>query len=221
MSSGPVVVVNKGGFFSALAKGLFGTVMVVVVCATALGVYGLHIAGSLIGVPTEAVARLPELIAGLPEWRTMPPVVADTLNLRRDFAYGKSLTVATTMRLVREGSDEQAGVAEIEVTNHGGDVVSLLSLRVLIEDEGAAHIDRTVVAATPLAVGDWCGPLQPGATRRMPQSVFHIVGEPRVTVEVSDVWVWKGPADEPAALPPLPAAELPEPPPGPGHVTAQ
>jgi hypothetical protein len=73
--------------------------------------------------------------------------------------------------------------------------VSLLSLRLLIEDEGSEHVERVFLAATPVGCErDWPGLLPPGETRRIAQRVCRLVGEPKVTVEVTDVRVWNGPA---------------------------
>jgi hypothetical protein len=49
--------------------------------------------------------------------------------------------------------------------------------------------------ATPFAAhGEWRGPLLPGETRRIPQRVQHVVGEPTLTYEVTDLRVANPPA---------------------------
>jgi hypothetical protein len=201
MSTGPTVVVNKGGFFASLVKGIFGTITVTIVCATALGLYGMHTIHRYLPAPTELLAQIPNLLDSLPEWREMPPIVADLLNDRRDLDYGKNLIVKSPLRMATNTrSDDRDGVAEIEVTNTGKEVVSLLTLRVLVEDDSAEHVERTIFAATPVgACENWIGPLRAGEVRRFPVTVRRIVGDPKVSVEVTEVRVWNGPVNAAAA----------------------
>jgi hypothetical protein len=193
MSTGPAVVVNKGGFLTALVKGIFGTLIVLLICGTALGLYGIHIADRFMGLPGQALSQLPELMRSLPDWQSLPPVIADVLNDRRALDYRRFLDVSTKFRAVQteRGND---GVATVEVVNKGKETVSLLSLRLLIEDEGPEHVERVFLAATPVGCErEWPGLLPPGESRRIAQRVYRLVGEPKVTVEVTDIRVWNGP----------------------------
>ncbi len=204
--NGPAVVVNKGGFLSSLVKGVFGTVMVVVVCGTALGLYGIYVLDKNVGGFVSAIA------SSLPEWQqAMPPVIADALNDERALDYRRLVEVRA--RVVRGGKEPDGeGLLEIVAVNNGDRVVSLLSLRVLVEDESEEHaLSLAVMAATPLALeGDWIGPLAPdGAVRKIVRPLRHIVGKPEVTVEVTDLRVWKGPLHNAPAAAEGPAVPLP------------
>ena len=198
MNSSPSVIVNKGGPLTALVKGVFGIVMVVVVCGTALGLYALRMADrELGGITQQVLAAIPDVVRALPEWQKgLPPLYADALNDRRALEYRKSLDVATKVRSGHDMDDDSA-VVTIEVTNNGSEVLSLLTLRLLVEDDSTKSADMTVAAATPVGIGNWRGPLLPGQSRRIPQVIREIVGEPKVTVEVTDVRVWNGPAPKP------------------------
>ena len=198
MNSSPSVIVNKGGPLTALVKGVFGIVMVIVVCGTALGLYALRMADrELGGITQQVLAAIPDVVRALPEWQKgLPPQLADALNDRRAFEYRGSLDVATKVRSGR-GLDDGDAVVTIEVTNNGDEVLSLLTLRLLVEDDSTKAADMNVVVATPAAIGDWRGPLLPGQSRRIPQVIREVVGEPKVTVEVTDVRVWNGPAPKP------------------------
>lgn len=206
MYTGPSVVVNKGGFFTALVKGVFGTIMVVVVCATALGLYGIRV------VDTQAGA-LTHLLTMLPEWqKAVPPAISDALNDRRAPEYRSELDIQAQVELSAE--DATKGVLLIDVKNKGQAVVSLMSIRAVVEDASAARrFELPVTVATPIMIEDeWRGPLMPGETRQIAQRLCRIVGEPKVAVDLSELRIWNGPTAKAEASAPVAAlATTPEP----------
>jgi hypothetical protein len=200
MSSEPAVIVKKTGFLSSLVKSLAGIVIVIVICGTALGIYGLRIVDRHAEHFTEGV------LGALPEWRhILPPQLVDALNDRRDIDYLDQLELAA----------RPAGVDRlvVEVANNGPETVSFLTLRIVLEDEGSVPLrELTVTAATPFACdGDWRGPLLPGRTRRIPMVVgggFHSLA---ASVEPTDLRVWAGPVTPLDERPALPASKSPAP----------
>lgn len=212
MNTGPAVIVNKSGALASLIKGLFGTVIVLLICGTALGLYGLHVADKFVGGTALSTLRnVPELVRSLPDWRQFPPILAEPLNDRRALDYADRLEVKTHYRPVAQSKSGEVGVVEVTVTNTGTEVVSMATLRLLVEDDGSQAFDQLYALATPVAFEgtSWNGPLPPGASRRMVQGLVAIEGQPRITTELSDLRVWQGPPV------PAPAAQ-----PGPGPEAA-
>lgn len=207
MNTGPAVIVNKSGALASLIKGLFGTVIVLLICGTALGLYGLHVADKFIGgTALSTFQNVPELVRSLPDWRQFPPILAEPLNDRRALDYAERLEVKTHYRPVAQGKSGGIGVVEVTVTNMGTEVVSMATLRLLVEDEGSQAFDRLYALATPVAFEgtSWNGPLPPGASRRFVQGLVAIEGQPRITAELSDLRVWQGPPVPAPAAPPGP-----------------
>lgn len=187
MNSAPAVIVNKGGFLAAFAKGLFGTIMSVVVCGTALGLYGIYMADKNFGRFAQQV------FDALPYWQqALPPVLADAVNDRRAPEYRQSLEIAT--RYVPSQTDSDHGVLLLDIQNKGPATVSLLSLRLVLEDESNERFtELNTLAVTPLPFDKHAGPLQPDSTREVVQRLTHVRGVPKVKVEVSELRVWNGP----------------------------
>jgi len=82
----------------------------------------------------------------------------------------------------------------VQVVNNGREVVSLLSLRVIVLNENNEIISESNEwAATPFAADDdWRGPLMPGSNRRFTASYgraipFSSVDDLRAEVEVTDI----------------------------------
>lgn len=169
--------------------------MVLIVCATALGLYGIYTIDRSIGLATALLTN------GTPTWQSLlPPALADALHDRRAFEYRKSLEI--TPRLVRDADDPTCGELIIDVVNRGEAVVSLLALRTVVEDESGLF-KSNVYAATPFSGGtggDWCGPLAYDP-RKVSLKLRNIEGDATVHVEVSDLRIWTGPAS-PATEPP-------------------
>jgi hypothetical protein len=113
---------------------------------------------------------------GRPE-RPPPPEYRPPLDIATRYVPSRKATAAC-----RRGHSE-----------HGPETVSLLALRLVVEDDSTERFATlSMTAATPLAFGDEPGPLQPGSTRQVIRRLTHVAGEPKVKVEVSEVRVWNG-----------------------------
>jgi len=201
MNSSPTVVVKKGGFLTALVKGIFGTIIVTIVCGTALGLYGLNVCDRYFSNFTDT------LLDTFPEWqKALPPVATDALNMSREPEYVEQLGLTTEIR--RSPEDSERGIVVLAVTNKGDETVSWLTVRVVIEDESdRPFCELPFNVATPWAFecNDSRGPLLPGSTREVARRLYDIGENPEMRIEVADVQVWKGPACV-ALQPPVAAA---------------
>ncbi len=200
MHPAAAVVVRKGGFLSALVHGIFGTIIVVLVCGTVAGLYGLNVIDRHLGHMSTGV------LAALPEWqKLLPPSVAEAISDRRAPEYRTSVGVEA--RFVLGESADERGTIVLEVVNNGSETVSLLSLRVVAED--ARQVPRhqeSIFAATPVAFDrDWPGPLLAGTTRRIAVPVWDARRrELKPIVEISDLRITV-PRSDIVALPAPPA----------------
>lgn len=194
MSTMPAVIVRKGGFLAPLFYGLFGFLSAVVVCATLLGVYGLHIADS---TADGLFAIGGQVVSGLPQWqRSLPPMLAEVLDDRRAPDYREQIDVA--VQTVPPRDTRGRALTLIEVTNNGEETVTVLALNVVLEDENGVPVQESrSYAATPIVVDedDWRGPLLPGSTRKFTQCCYHGT-RLRPTVEVAELRIWNGPREE-------------------------
>jgi hypothetical protein len=185
----PAVVVKKSGLFSALFHGLFGFLTAVVLCATGLGFYGLHIVDE---TASGLFSLGDNLIQGLPQWKeALPPMLAEALNDRRDPGYRSELDIAVQTVSSRNRHDRPTTV--IEVSNNGSETVTVLALNVVLEDENGVPVGEfRTYAATPLTVdeGDWRGPLLPGSTRKFTERCCGHGDTVRATIEVAELRVW-------------------------------
>jgi hypothetical protein len=195
MNGGPSVIVNKGGFLASLAKGVFGTVMVLLVCGTALGLYGMHVFNSDVHLFTGQVGDIVQgVLARLPDLqKALPPILADACNDRRAIDYRDSVQLTARLERARQGGRD--GVVVLEVKNNGKEAISLLTARVVVQDESDSPVcELSIVVATPLQIEDeWRGPLQPGETRIVPRRLTEVVGEVKVSTEVTDLRVFNPP----------------------------
>jgi len=197
MNSSPSVVVRKSGFLAALAKGVFGTLIAVVICGTALGVYGLRICDRHAEtLSNEAMGLVHQVIALLPEWqKALPPQFAEALHDRRAPEYREHIDVHA--RLASSDTYRDQALAVIEVTNTGAETVSLLTLHVVLEDDDGIPLhESSVMAATPIVLDDdWRGPLLPGSSRRMALHSHRWSAQKvtSVTAELTDVRLWVAP----------------------------
>lgn len=178
----PAVIVKKGGFLSSVATGFFGVLMVLVGSGAAITLYGMHIADQQLG----------ELKGGLTEWRKVLPF-GDSFNDRRALDYRDQIEVGA--RLMSESTEPRESVVLVEVRNRGTQVVSLLTLRVTLEDgRGVPVREFTIVAATPLALPDeWRGPLLPPRAGDAPRKIAQLVAgagpDWKAQVEITDIRV--------------------------------
>ena len=187
--TGPVYV-KRTSFLSALVYGVFGFLTTVVLCASGVGVYALHIAdgraGDLLGIGES-------VLAGWPDWQNaLPPALTDAIQDRRAPDYLSQMEVSVSIAPRDNGHYARAVV---EVTNNGPKTVTLMALHVSIEDEDHTPLsDFVSYAATPFAVddGDWRGPLLPGSTRRYGRTIRHSNADKlTAVVEVSELRVWQ------------------------------
>ena len=195
MNGGPAVIVNKGGFLAALAKGLFGTIMVVLICGTALGLFGMYVANSNIHLFTgQAGTIIQEVLTRLPDLpKALPPVLSDACNDRRALDYREAVHIAA--RVERTGKEERNGTLVLEVKNGGKEAISLLTVRVVVQDQSdEGFCELPFLAATPIQIDhDWRGPLQPGETRIIPRRLRAMVGETKLSTELTDLRVFNPP----------------------------
>ena len=195
----PKITYRKHTFLSALALGISGIFITLLVCCTVVIIYGMHFAGEK---SEQLVALLEDAIGGIPTLqKSLPPVFADILDDHRQPDYSSQLEITAKTAPVPEQSGRVR--TSVTVVNKGPEVVSLLALRIVVLN-GAGEIvgESAEWAATPFAADDdWRGPLMPGATA-------HIVGHPlpmregreanklRVEANVTDIRVWTGKSQE-------------------------
>jgi len=195
MSEHPHVTYKKHTFLSALATGLSAVLITLIISSTAVVIFGIHFAGDksemLISLAEDAVRGLPEL------QKNLPPILADVLDDRRQPDYCKQLEITTNTTLLqdRHGMLRTA----VQVVNNGREVVSLLSLRVVVLNEDNEILaESNEWAATPFAAEDeWRGPLMPGSSRRFiayhgRRSSFYSVNNIKTEVEITDIRIWNG-----------------------------
>ena len=195
MSEYPQVTYKKHTFLSSLAMGFSAVLITLIISSTAVVIFGIHFAGDksemLISLAEDAVRGLPEL------QKNLPPILADVLDDRRQPDYCKQLDITTNTTLLqdRHGMLRTA----VQVVNNGREVVSLLSLRVVVLNEDNEILaESNEWAATPFAAEDeWRGPLMPGSSRRFiayhgRRSSFYSVNNIKTEVEITDIRIWNG-----------------------------
>lgn len=188
----PIIV--KKGFLSAVAQGLFGTLITAIVCVSGLGFYLVNIVdrktGDLFSFTQETISSLPALRAAL------PPAIADALADRRDPSYRQQLDVAAELIAEGKGDEGWSRRVVLSVTNKGDQTISLLAVRLVLLDAQGVPV-RAVLqhAATPIALQDeqWNGPLMPGGVRKIPLTIAADDKYASVSAEVTDLRIWTGP----------------------------
>jgi hypothetical protein len=195
MAEYPKVVYKKHTFFSALITGFVLLIITLVICVTVLLIYGMH----FVGERSEAIITIAEnAVHGLPAFQeSLPPVLADMLNDHREPDYRDELEV-TVQPSISPNKRDEIGAA-IKVVNKGPDVVTLLTLRIVVlnsNDEILTESNEWVV--TPFAIeNDWPGPFMPGSERYFStsrRSVYPIpsANELRAEAEITDIRIWNG-----------------------------
>jgi hypothetical protein len=189
MDEGHTVFVSRHGFLSSLVLGICGMISVTVICATAVGLYGLYIVDDKI---EEFVGASPDMIEALTDWQeALPPALADAMDDRRDVDYRPMVDASVELL----GADSRSTTPVIEVVNQGDKVITLLSMRVTVEDdEGIPGKEMTVYAATPITIEDeWRGPLLPGSTRRFALRSGRLGRDAALaSLEITELRVWNG-----------------------------
>ncbi len=195
MSDYPQITYKRHTFLSALAMGLSALAITFIISCTVVIIYGMHFAG---GQSEMLVSLMGDAIQGLPKLQeSLPPVLADLLDDRRQPDYSAQLEISakTTLLPERNGSIRTM----VTVVNNGEEVVSLLSLRIVIlnsRDEILAESNEW--AATPFAADhDWRGPLMPGSHRHFATSrsggfPVSSLNDLKTEVEITDVRIWSG-----------------------------
>lgn len=195
MSDYPQITYKKHTFLSSLAMGFSAVLITLIISSTAVVIFGIHFAGDkselLISLAEDAVRGLPEL------QKNLPPILADVLDDRREPEYCKQLEITTNTTFLqdRHGMLRTA----IQVVNNGQEVVSLLSLRVVVLNEDNEILaESNEWAATPFAAeDDWRGPLMPGSSRRFiayhgGMSPLFSINNLKTEVEITDIRIWNG-----------------------------
>jgi hypothetical protein len=195
----PYITYRKHTFLSSVAMGFSAVIITITLCFTAVLLYTVHLAGQkserLVTLAESAVRGLPELE------KALPPVLSDMLDDHRqpDYAGKLAISAKVSPQPGRHGLTRTA----IEITNNGQEVVSLLSLRIILLDESGQLVCETQEwAATPLATdGGLRGPIMPGSRRYFVKPCMYDAGSAEglhAEVEITELRVWNGPAKTPA-----------------------
>jgi hypothetical protein len=198
MSDPAYITLRKHTFLSSVALGFSAIIMTLLVSCTAVLLYTVHLAGD----KSERVITLAQSsLKGLPElMQSLPPALSDMLDDQRRPDYCKELTISAK---VTSQPDSHGRVrTTVEIVNNGTEVVSLLSLRILIlDDENQPLCESQEWAATPFAADDgWRGPIMPGSRRHFVcyrscgRSVDYLT-DLSTEVEVTELRVWNNPKD--------------------------
>lgn len=187
MSHRDGVTVYRGGGFSSMVYGVCGVVGVGLICAAGVGVYALNMVDRKIdNVFTVGNG----LLHSLPEIRdSLPPVLSDALDDRRAPDYRDQIEVSAK---VLPQDDNRTTTILLEATNSGPNMVTLLAVRVNLEDSNGRFVRaESAYVATPLAVErEWAGPILSEGTRRHAIRFHRYPGELTASVEVCDIRVW-------------------------------
>ena len=195
MNDFPQIIYKRHTFLSALAMGVSAVIIAFIVSCTVVIIYGMHFASNK---SEELVSLAEEAIRGLPELQeALPPVLADMLNDRRQPDYSSQLTITPTTTLLP--ADNGTVKTRIEIVNNGKQVVSFLSLRlVVLTSNNEVITESDEIAATPIAAGNerWRGPLMPGSHRYLVVSrgslPVYSADELKPQVEITDIRIWNG-----------------------------
>ncbi len=193
MNDFPQIIYKRHTFLSALAMGLSAVIIAFIVSCTVVIIYGMNFAGDK---SEEVVSLVEEAIRGLPKLQeSLPPVLADILDDRRQPDYRTQIEISASTTLLP--ADKGTVKTTIEIVNNGSEVVSLLSLRVVVlTSRNEIITESNEWAATPIAADhdDWRGPLMPGSRRYFVTSrgglpVFS-ADELKTEVEITDIRIW-------------------------------
>jgi len=192
MNDFPRIIYKRHTFLSALAMGFSAIIIAFIVSCTVVIIYGMDFAGEK---SEELVSLAEEAIRGLPKLQeSLPPVLADMLNDRRQPDYSTQLDITANTMLLP--SDRGTVKTTVEVVNNGSEVVSLLSLRVVVlTAQNDIITESNEWAATPIAADkDWRGPLMPGSRRYFATSrgglPIYSAEELKTEVEITDIRIW-------------------------------
>ena len=201
MSDYPHITYKRHTFLSALAMGLCALAITIILSGTAVVLYGMH----FVGEKSEKIVTsfVEDAIQGLPALqKSLPPVLGDLLDDRRVPEYCNQLNIRARTSVQDDRNGRMR--TEIKVTNNGEEVVSLLSLRIVIFDSRDEILDESNEwAATPIAADDdWRGPIMPGSNRHFIVSHYRrspnlYLEDLKTEVEITDVRVWNSSKNTP------------------------
>lgn len=201
MSGHSNITLRKHSFLSSTAFGLSAIIITIIISATVVLLYGIQLASDK---SERVIALAQSAVRGLPEFQqALPPALADMLDDRRqpDYAGQLAITAKVTSRPESHGRTRTA----IEVVNNGKEVVSLLSLRVVLLDaDDRLLCESQEWAATPVAIDDgWRGPLMPGSKRRFVCSrryPYNVGPMDVITpeIEITELRLWNSPKERSA-----------------------
>jgi len=198
MSDPSYITFRKHTFLSSVALGLSAIVITLLVSCTVVLLYTVHLASDkserVISLAQSALKGLPELT------HSLPPALADMLDDQRRPDYCKELTISA--KAVSQPDSHGRVRTTVEIVNNGSEVVSLLSLRILILDEQNQLLcESQEWAAMPFAADDgWRGPIMPGSRRhfvcyRGSGYRPNFTGDLNAEVEITELRVWNNPKD--------------------------
>ena len=194
MNDFPQIIYKRHTFLSALAMGISAIIIAFIISCTVVIIYGMNFAGEK---SEELVSLTEEAIRGLPKLKeSLPPVLADILNDRRQPDYSGKLDITANTTLMPNQNGRLR--TKVEIVNNGSEVVSLLSLRIVVlNDQNEILTESNEWAATPIAADhDWRGPLMPGSRRYFAtyRGGFHVfyADQLKTEVEITDIRVWNG-----------------------------
>ncbi|MFC1793221.1 hypothetical protein ACFL3Q_06500 [Planctomycetota bacterium] len=192
MNDFPQIIYKRHTFLSALAMGISAIIIAFIISCTVVIIYGMNFAGDK---SEELVALAEEAIRGLPKLQeSLPPFLADMVNDSRQPDYSTQLEITANTTLLP--NDNGTVKTTIEIVNKGSEVVSLLSLRVVVlTSRNEVIAESNEWGATPVAAdGDWRGPLLPGARRYFVTSRRGLpvlsADELKPEVEITDIRIW-------------------------------
>jgi hypothetical protein len=196
MSDHPHITYKRHTFLSALVGGICALAITIILCGTAMVIYSMH----FVGDKSEKIVTslIEDAIQGLPVLqKSLPPVLGDLLNDRRQPGYCDQLDVIAKTSVREDRSGHERMRTEIQVINNGQEVVSLLSLRIIVFDSRDEILtESNEWAATPIAADDdWRGPIMPGSRRHFIVSHYRrapdfILEDLKTEVEITDVRIW-------------------------------
>ncbi len=170
-----MVVNKKMSFLASLVWGTCSVIIVTIACASGIVFYGLHIVES-------AIDELPSIVKKV-------PLLRDALSSERRIDYIDELDIKIEFTDHPYYEDHMRAVATI--TNEGKELVSWLSIRVVVTDDDGNILDEdTAMIATPVAIDDFPGPLVPGASRPFTICRFKRSDHLSAQYEVTDLRVW-------------------------------
>jgi hypothetical protein len=172
--------------------GLSAIIIAFIVSCTVVIIYGMNFAGDK---SEEVVALVERAIKGLPKLQeSLPPALADMLDDRRQPDYATQLDITAKTTLLPD--DNGTVKTTVEIVNKGSEVVSLLSLRVVVlTSQNDIITESNEWGATPIAADhDWRGPLMPGSRRyfvtsRKALPVFS-ADQLKTEIEITDIRIW-------------------------------